>query len=348
MNGYMPVRTMKRNALCYDNKTISPYLCLILLATVMGFQCRLFLLATQGDELSTKTHLVQDVPSHREDSMKMFSNSLIFYFTSYNDWKHLRKNWYGAQNVLQRFGGKSRRKIDDSDDRHHYKEKLDNTGKKSYIRYFEECEELSDWQHYSFPTCNSIHEIDFTSFHDLSNEEAIYLGHGGVRGVWELARHSSGSTNLKSESVAVIKTLKWEKGFEPRYYSMHNIDALAMERLTESSNIVDIYAFCGMSAINEIASRSLRGLLREKTSMKGDKFLYNTARSIIESVSDVHQIDGPESMPSLLHGDIGPSNFVVFTKQNKTIIKLNDFNGARLVKRDPSTFESCGYKKNSW
>lgn len=61
------------------------------------------------------------------------------------------------------------------------------------------------------------------------------------------------------ESV-VLKTQRLERDVLPEYYELHQRDALAMERLTLSSHILNIYGYCGKSAINELSNFGIEGM----------------------------------------------------------------------------------------
>ena len=52
---------------------------------------------------------------------------------------------------------------------------------------------------------------------------------------------------------AVLKTLHWNRDFGPLATELHRRDAVAMERLTSSPHVVDVYAFCGQSVLTEFA-----------------------------------------------------------------------------------------------
>lgn len=53
--------------------------------------------------------------------------------------------------------------------------------------------------------------------------------------------------------VAGSKTLRLEREFKPEYYELHRRDAVAMERLTRSPFVVNVFGMCGNSALNELA-----------------------------------------------------------------------------------------------
>lgn len=44
-----------------------------------------------------------------------------------------------------------------------------------------------------------------------------------------------------------------ERDFLPEYYELHRRDAVAMERLTSSPYVMDVFGYCGQSALTELA-----------------------------------------------------------------------------------------------
>ena len=53
------------------------------------------------------------------------------------------------------------------------------------------------------------------------------------------------------EEITVLKTLRYKHDFTDRNYDRHRKDALASERLSNSPNVVDIFAYCSNSAVFE-------------------------------------------------------------------------------------------------
>ena len=53
--------------------------------------------------------------------------------------------------------------------------------------------------------------------------------------------------------------------FEEDYFEHNRVDAVAMERLTSSPNVVNIFGFCGHSVMTEFADGSRVGELADKS-----------------------------------------------------------------------------------
>ncbi|KAI2488639.1 protein tyrosine kinase [Fragilaria crotonensis] len=107
------------------------------------------------------------------------------------------------------------------------------------------CKAKYEWMHMAFPTCNSIHETDLSDL-KAKNEHQMkvsIMSSGYWRDVWKIQ-------NGLTERV-VLKTLRNQHDFDERNYDRHRRDAVATDRLKRSPNIIDIYGFCGNTAVYE-------------------------------------------------------------------------------------------------
>eukprot|EP00547_Thalassionema_nitzschioides_P014364 CAMPEP_0194239832 /NCGR_PEP_ID=MMETSP0158-20130606/6176_1 /TAXON_ID=33649 /ORGANISM="Thalassionema nitzschioides, Strain L26-B" /LENGTH=232 /DNA_ID=CAMNT_0038974395 /DNA_START=774 /DNA_END=1468 /DNA_ORIENTATION=- len=120
----------------------------------------------------------------------------------------------------------------------------------------------------------------------------------------------------------VLKTLRLDREFYDEYYELHRRDALAMERLTYSKFVMDIYGFCGQSALNEVANFQWNSLelfnrrLRNKYTTEVNNVKLQMAASVAMGVAHVHE-------EGLVHYDLNPRNIAMV---NPGRPKLNDFN----------------------
>lgn len=259
----------------------------------------------------------------------------------------------------------------------------------------EDCVPKASWQTTSYPTCNNIHEIDLTHsigrkslshifaeavtgrrfITDYSSSEALQLkqevdlelkGQGWFRSAWIVDRETSPfkveydddewDDEYLSEEMLVLKTLRIERDFLEEYYELHRRDAMAMERLTHSKYVLDVYGFCGQSTLNELASH---GTLR--TMMKYDahkKKRLKIAYEIAQGVSDMHSIDYADFAPppsghgddlsfkstvnaTMVHYDLNFNNIAVVGGRYP---KINDFNVAMFLSWDPKKNATCGFE----
>jgi len=191
-----------------------------------------------------------------------------------------------------------------------------------------ECVPMKEWQTTFHPTCNSQHEFD------LQDSETILFGTNGYwRDAWRL-EHSLFGANSEIEKV-VLKTLKYSHRFEDKYFEHNRVDAVAMERLTSSKHVMDVYSYCGNSVFMEFAGGQKFSALADKA--RGAAKI-RLARDIAEGIADVHSIDG-DKYASLTHFDINLSNIGVVNDA----IKLNDFNIAVLRKWNTTSDQPCGF-----
>lgn len=198
-----------------------------------------------------------------------------------------------------------------------------------------------DWMKQSFPTCNTLHEADLTNTprEDKKYDEQVrLLGSGYWRDVWRVKADRQSETNI-------VKTLRYKHAWEERNYDRHRRDALAMERLTWSPNIVDIYGFCGNSGVFEYApggdiDQSLwygDGDPAKAVNWNATERLV-VAYQVANSLADAHNSER-NGIPSLAHTDITTAQFVYANG----VFKLNDFNRCRFITKDRETGELCKY-----
>ena len=153
----------------------------------------------------------------------------------------------------------------------------------------DECQVQYDWQRTTYPTCNNLHELDMTrllssssSFETTmsqgratttqspspqvplttgdSSSRLKYMANGYWRDVWtvqELNVDNNNNNNYyqkyynNNNNVVVLKTMRYEHDFVARNYDRHRRDALVAGHLTKSKFVVDIYGYCGNSAVFE-------------------------------------------------------------------------------------------------
>lgn len=237
----------------------------------------------------------------------------------------------------------------------------------------EECIPMADWQTASYPNCNAFHEIDLPTSIDagaihndtsintavttrrrssssLSEDVFRALAEGWFRTTWQWNRRHVASTIASNETTSmqrqereeesvVVKTLRIEREFLWEYYDLHNRDAVAMERLTFSPYVVNVYGYCGQSAINELAdfpvpemtylekmNRRLRGYNDHKTSM----LKLHVAARIATGLAHVHAAGQSSSSssssattprPAMVHYDLNPKNVALFRGGRPKIVR---------------------------
>ncbi|KAL3808917.1 hypothetical protein ACHAXA_004685 [Cyclostephanos tholiformis] len=178
----------------------------------------------------------------------------------------------------------------------------------------------------------------------LMREETIeFLGQGWFRSAWEMyveqiPGYDEDEEEWGFEESVVLKTLRIERDFLPEYYELHRRDALAMERLTFSPYVLDIYGYCGQSAINELANFGIEGmssLEKVARSFRGmdhiepvSKIKLQLASMVAAGVSHVHGIDYPD-FPIPVEVDDDDSNDSNGGGENRAAL-LRDIAGGRV------------------
>lgn len=202
----------------------------------------------------------------------------------------------------------------------------------------EECKAQYKWQLTSFPTCNEIHATDLNNLHARrrKDEQVRLINYGYYRDVWMIREDFS-------QERRVLKTLRYSHDYVPRNYDRHRRDAVAMERLTKSRHILDIYGFCGNSGLFEYASGGdvahllwpSRGSERQNITQQ---LKLNVATQAATAIAEMHNID-QEGRASMAHTDISPGQFV----EVNGLYRLNDFNRVRFLNWSRQKNKPCGY-----
>jgi hypothetical protein len=191
------------------------------------------------------------------------------------------------------------------------------------------CKAQYDWQKTSFVNCNTVHEVDMVKpiSLDMKIGEARHVGNGFWRDVWSIPEEIT-------NQYRVLKTIRLEHEMTPRNFERHRRDAMAMERLSSSPLVVDIYAFCGNSGVFEFADGGdLSDTLWPKQQAKrvtnslSKKKKLRIATQITSALAAVHNFDR-EGRASVAHADISLNQFIKINGR----FKLNDFNRARFLR----------------
>jgi serine/threonine protein kinase len=146
-----------------------------------------------------------------------------------------------------------------------------------------------------------------------------------------------------------------EREFLEEYYELHRRDAVAMERLTHSHFVMNVFGYCGQSALNELANfKYVTSLEQLDRRLRGKEYMGSAilllklklATSIAVGVAHVHEVkldnnSGLSFPAGMVHYDLNPRNIAI-TRGGKP--KLNDFNIAEFLKYDPTTNETCGFQ----
>ena len=104
------------------------------------------------------------------------------------------------------------------------------------------CDYQYDWQKSSFPSCNIVHEsFDGEPVHRVP----FLINNGGWVDIFAIMEHDG--------TMRVLKTKRYKHDFTDRNFDRYRRDALAMERLSFAPNVLNMYGFCGVTALVDYA-----------------------------------------------------------------------------------------------
>ena len=245
----------------------------------------------------------------------------------------------------------------------------------------ENCTKLYDWQLLSYPSCNIVLEQDLTDFssfegsadsendsddsnsgsepeEETNNVKVRILGNGYWRDVWQLTNVNpslslSASSSSYTTTKTILKTMRYTHDYTERNYDRHRRDGVAMERLSASPHIVDIYGFCGNSGVFQFADggdseqniwrddyyrrhKLKAGHVMPKEWNSTEKLL--VAYQMVSGLADVHKLH-------ISHADISHGQFVYVSEEGKW--KLNDFNRCRFIRWNEKLQDYCPFEIGS-
>lgn len=209
-----------------------------------------------------------------------------------------------------------------------------------------------DWHSFSFQNCNEIHGIDLRETILRGNKNKGGADGGGDNNPLGLGFVAAGLWRSvyivaarDAHEVSVLKVMKGEHSVDARNIDRHRRDALVMERLTGSPNVVEIFGFCGNTVLTEFAPKPLDDLIYAKTldGQTHDGATRTTPRGRLElaigtfkGLAAIHEVEGGP----IVHADIQARQFLI---SNSGEIKINDFNRCRIMARNNVTGESCKF-----
>ena len=282
---------------------------------------------------------------HSQEKLTLASKEESALLSSMRE-KAIKREIYISEETLEA------RKISmlDSDDNPEYKKTIE-------PMYTDDppCGPQYDWQLLDLPVCNLLHEMDLTDiFATLGRsgdhrrqhiiEKIKYLASGGYRDVFMVRG------NDPEFSQMALKTLKYTRNYTINHYDRHRRDATVAEHLTSVPTSVDIYAYCGNSAIYQFAKGgNLKDAIDKSVAWDDGKKISRTWNStqmlqiayhVAEALADVHNVD-MEGRASIAHTDVSADQFV--SVEGKHIYKINDFNRARLIRWNHVNNTACPF-----
>ena len=177
--------------------------------------------------------------------------------------------------------------------------------------------------------------------HHLANVEAGgSLNHVGVENsIPDMKEKRLKRLDGRESHAAVLKMLRLDRSYDAHSFANHQLDAMAMERLTSSPYVLDVYNFCGQSTMAEYATGDIRAFL--KNSLLGSPDRFHIARNLVRGLSHIHGIDSHlGTNVTLAHNDINLANIV---RVRHTSLKYHDFNIGVPLRWDPIQNRPCGF-----
>jgi len=223
---------------------------------------------------------------------------------------------------------------------------------KAESMYTDECEPQYRWQTSVYPTCNLVHEFaDLTKLSYPSpppfspgrdREWGRLIANGFWRDVFILYEEVT-------DQYRVTKSLRYGHELTDRNYDRNRRDAMALERLTASHLVVNIFGYCSATGVFEYSDGGdiYAALLPsddndEKNEAKKKKLSslekLQIATQSAMGLAEVHNID-KEGQASIAHTDISPDQFILIDG----LYRINDFNRARFISKNRTSGENCPY-----
>ena len=203
-----------------------------------------------------------------------------------------------------------------------------------------------EWQEFSFPNCNDIHEIDLRTVLERAARQGKhtklgYITSGFWRSVWSV------DPRQVMKVPVVLKMMLPEHEITDRNFDRHRRDALVMERLTSSPYVVDTFGFCGNTVLTEYIETPLDYLIDDTYDRQDGMLSRDTAQGrlalaleVAKGLQALHEMAGGP----IVHADIQARQFLVTPDGS---VKVNDFNRCRFMAHRNTTDEPCMFRIGS-
>ena len=191
------------------------------------------------------------------------------------------------------------------------------------------------------PSCNNIHEIDTTDFFMNKNRTSVrvdgvkrrkrlfHIGSGAYRNAFMVTEWNG--------ARRVLKTFRYADNLNVHHQSIEKmrLDAVAMEQLTASPYVADIYGYCSLSSLVDYSNEDdLSEIFYQKPRKEQ---LFEIAYDVAASVADTHHPNA-EGRPTIVHLDIKPDQWILMNGK----YVLQDFNLAQFLTWNSERQENCG------
>lgn len=217
----------------------------------------------------------------------------------------------------------------------------------------------TNWEYVIKPVCNTIHELQYQD-DDGDEYDISFLSRGSGQSAYGFEKKTADGTVLDDENWSfVFKTIILDRLEKIDLDYAHNAaskDAIIMEQLVSSPRIVNVYGYCGVVTLAEYMREKITdrvvpppGYMSQEEldliqAANGNQVVpQNNLTSIekleiviamAEAIADLHGFKGGV----IMHSDVHLDQFLL---SKKGVLKLNDFNDARILSYNPKRSEYC-------
>jgi len=200
--------------------------------------------------------------------------------------------------------------------------------------YEGDCIPMHPWQETSFPTCSTIHELDF--YTKSRTGEFAYATSGGYNDIFTLEDNTR--SKIDHPKLA-FKILQEGTSYTDRNFDRVRRDGVILERSTKSPYVMDIYGFCGFLVLVPFGDQgNLSRIIHRGKGMSSLKKL-QLAHEVSAGLAAVHDIDG-EKLSAVTQGDLKADQYLFMDG----MLKIGDFNRGRFLRRNATAPDTaCTY-----
>ena len=210
-----------------------------------------------------------------------------------------------------------------------------------------DCEIPGKWQATKNMTCNPIHEVDLNDFHPVASdqqgtgkkitlERLRVVAKGGKRFVWKMLDFRGSTFAFKMFQNRPNR----QDDFGPMTIELQRRDALLHEVTARSPYTINMYGYCGASAIFDFSDGGELSKNIEKDGALTGIELLETSHRVAAAVADVQKSEG-FGEPTVAHADIYGSQWVKVRGR----YMLTDFNLAKFLKRSKKLNATAPFRR---
>jgi len=198
--------------------------------------------------------------------------------------------------------------------------------------YENDCIPMQSWQTTSFPTCSTIHELDFYS--KSRTGEFAFVTSGGYNDIFSLQ-----DVYREIDPKLAIKILQEGTSYTDRNFDRVRRDGLILERSTKSDYVLDVYGFCGFLVLVPFTEGGNLSRIIYKGGKLSSLQKLQYAYEVTAGLAAVHDIDG-EKLSAVTQGDLKADQYLFMDG----MLKIGDFNRGRFLRRNSTAPDTaCTY-----